>query len=167
MDRQQTESIQKIIDEYREKPGSLIQVLHEIQTIVGYLPEEVQEMVARGLSIPISEVNSVLTFYALFSEKPKGKYNIGICKGTACYVRGSAKILEKLGNYLGIEPGDSTDDGLFSIQVVRCLGACGLGPVMTVNDQVYTLMNAEKAVAIIRELQEKEQQRMVAAARAL
>src|SRR5690554_1235237 len=111
-----------------------------------------QQRVSDAMKIPLSEVNSIVSFYALFSEKPKGKYSIGVCKGTACYVRGADKIIEQLQELLGIEAGDTTPDGNFSIEVVRCIGACGLGPVVTINDTVYTRMKADKVKAVITSL---------------
>ncbi|MDD3840654.1 MAG: NADH-quinone oxidoreductase subunit NuoE [Clostridia bacterium] len=145
--------IDSIIQKYKAKPGALIPVLHEIQITTGFLPLEIQKRVAQGLDIPLSEVNSIVTFYSLFSEKPKGKYCIGVCKGTACYVKGSEKILKKLKEILKIEPGDTTDDGKFSIQVLRCLGACGLGPVITVNEKVYTLVTPDKMTHIMEQIE--------------
>jgi NADH:ubiquinone oxidoreductase subunit E len=123
--------------------------LHEVQKILGYLPRWSQEKISDALGIPLSEVNSVVSFYSLFSEKPKGKYCIGVCKGTACYVRGSENIIKKLEEVLGIEAGDTTEDGKFSIEILRCLGSCGLGPVMTVNDRVFTRVKADKVKEII------------------
>lgn len=155
----QKQQIEKIINYYRGKPGGLIPVLHEIQKVLGYLPRWVQEKTSEELNIPLSGVNSIISFYSLFSEKPKGKYNIGVCKGTACYVRGSDKIIEKLEEVFGIEAGDTTPDGIFSIEVLRCLGACGLGPVMTVNEEVYTRIKPDKVKEIIDRILEKEEGR--------
>jgi NADH:ubiquinone oxidoreductase subunit E len=149
------QKVEKIIAAYREKPGALIPVLHEIQNELGHLPMWVQQRVSNAMNIPLSEVNSIISFYALFSEKPKGKYVIGVCKGTACYVRGADKIVEQLQELLGIEAGDTTPDGMFTIEVVRCLGACGLGPVITVNDTVYTRMKPDKTKKVITDLIEK------------
>jgi NADH-quinone oxidoreductase subunit E/NADP-reducing hydrogenase subunit HndA len=152
MDREQMEQIESIIARYKDKPGGLIPVLHEVQKILGYLPRWAQEKISLALDIPLSEVNSIISFYSLFSEKPKGEYCIGVCKGTACYVRESEKILKKLEQVLGIEAGDTTPDGKFSIEVLRCLGACGLGPVMTVNEKVYTRMKVDKIKEIIESI---------------
>jgi NADH-quinone oxidoreductase subunit E/NADP-reducing hydrogenase subunit HndA len=112
-------------------------VLQEAQGIYGYLPLEVQQMVADGLGISLSEVYGVATFYSQFSLTPKGKHQISVCLGTACYVKGSAKILEAVENQLGIKSGECTPDGLFSIDSCRCVGACGLAPVMTIGEEVY------------------------------
>ena len=134
---EQREKVREIIKHYKGKPGVLIQVLHEAQQVVGYLPREIQEMIADGLDIQLSEVYSVVTFYSLFSLKPKGRNVISVCKGTACYVKGADRIMEKLEEDLGISGEDTTDDGRFSVEIVRCMGACGLGPVVKVNEDIY------------------------------
>jgi NADH:ubiquinone oxidoreductase subunit E len=138
-----------IIAKHKDVSGSLISVLHEIQQLIGYLPPPVQVKVAEGLGVPISEVSSVISFYALFSEKPKGKNRVCVCKGTACYVRGTDRILSRLENQLGIRAGDTTDDGAYSIEVVRCIGACGLGPVITINDDVYTRIKPDQVPQVL------------------
>lgn len=150
------QKVEEIISLYAGQPGALIPVLHEVQKVLGYLPRWVQTMVSDAMDIPLSEVNSIISFYALFSEKPKGKYSIGVCKGTACYVRGSNKIIEKLEEILGIEAGDTTPDGKFSIEVLRCVGACGLGPVMTINEEVYTRMKADKVKEVIHAVNQRD-----------
>ena len=127
------ESIARHIDD----PGAVMPVLQEAQEIYGYLPIEVQTMVAEGLGVSLEEVYGVSTFYSQFALSPKGKYNISVCLGTACYVKGSAKILEAVENQLGIKSGECTPDGLFSIDSCRCVGACGLAPVMTIGEEVY------------------------------
>ncbi len=129
------EKVDEIINEYDGDSGALIEVLHEVQELVGYLPQRVQVRVADRLGLSVSEVYSVVTFYSLFSLKPKGENHITVCKGTACYVRGAAQLIEELENQLGISVGDTTSDGKFSLEVVRCLGACGLGPVAMVNNE--------------------------------
>jgi NADH:ubiquinone oxidoreductase subunit E len=152
----QRQKVEEVISAYKGRPGALIPVLHEIQNVLGYLPRWVQERVSDAMNIPLSEVNSIISFYALFSEKPKGKYAIGVCKGTACYVRGADKIIEQLEELLGIEAGDTTSDGKFSIEVVRCLGACGLGPVMTINDKVYTRMKPDRVKEVIDSIRQMD-----------
>ncbi len=127
----------EIIESNKEVRGSLIRVLHDAQEVYGYLPIEVQKVIADGLNIPLAEVYGVVTFYAQFSLKPKGEYRVSVCLGTACYVKGSDKLLEKLEEELGIKCGDCTEDGKFSIEACRCIGACGLAPVFTINDDVY------------------------------
>ncbi len=138
-----------VIAKYRGVPSGLIQVLHQVQLAYGYLPKDVLLKVSRGLNVPLSEVYGVATFYAFFSLKPKGKYNIQICKGTACYVRGSAKVIERLEKELGIKAGDTTDDHKFSIEVVRCLGACGLGPVLMIGEDVHARLKPDRIPGIL------------------
>ncbi len=153
---EQRRQIDHIIESFDGTPGRLIPVLHETQKVLGFLPPEIQEYIAIRLNIPITDVHGVVTFYSLFSEKPKGKFCIGVCKGTACYVKKSQKILEKLEELLGIRGGDTTDDGKYSIEVLRCLGSCGLGPVMTINEKVYTRVKTDRIKEIIREHEEWE-----------
>ena len=115
----------------------LMAVMQEAQGIYGYLPYEVQQMIAEGLDVPMEKVYGVATFYAQFALSPKGKYNISVCLGTACYVKGSQQLLDKLTEMLGIEPGECTADAKFSLEACRCIGACGLAPVLTINEDVY------------------------------
>ena len=133
----QEEQLRQVIEEYRDQPGATMPVLQAAQEIFGYLPEEVQIMVAEGLDVPLEEVYGVATFYAQFSLNPKGNYSIGVCLGTACYVKGSGDIIERIQKNLGIEPGGVSPDGKFSLDATRCIGACGLAPVMTINGDVY------------------------------
>ena len=135
--KEQEAKLMEVIAKHKESRGALIPVLHEAQEIYGYLPIEVQTMIAEGLNVPLSKVYGVVTFYAQFSLYPKGKYNIAVCLGTACYVKGSGDIIEKFKQKLGIDVGECTPDGKFSIEATRCIGACGLAPVLTVNDDVY------------------------------
>ena len=134
---EQRAELDAVLAEYKSVPGALVQVLKRAQEIYGYLPLEVQEMVAEGLDIPLEEVYGVVSFYALFSIAPKGQYKISVCLGTACYVKGAGDIFNKLSEKLGIENGGCTPDGKFSLEACRCVGACGLAPVMTINDDVY------------------------------
>ncbi len=129
--------LQEIIDKYKDTKGALIPVLHEAQELYGYLPIEVQKKISEGLNVPLTEIYGVVTFYTQFSLKPKGKYRIQVCMGTACYVKGSGLILDKLKEKLGINVGDCTEDRLFSLDACRCIGACGLAPAIMVNDEVY------------------------------
>lgn len=129
--------VKEICDAHNNDAGELINVLHETQNTLGYLPHEVQVLVAKNLNIPVTRVNGVVSFYAFFTEKPKGKYPISVCLGTACYVRGSDKILDEVRKVLGIEVGETTPDGVFSLDCLRCVGACGLAPVMTIGGKVY------------------------------
>ena len=134
---QQMSDIIAIIDKYRDDQGALIPVLHEVQDYFGYLPIEVQKVISDELHVPLAEIYGVVTFYARFSTQPKGKYAVSVCMGTACYVKGAGKILEKFENALGIKAGEVTDDGMFSLDACRCIGASGLAPVATVNGEVY------------------------------
>ena len=155
LDQEKIKQLEEVIAKHKGQEGALIPVLHEAQEIFGYLPEQVQKIVADGLGVSLAEVYGVATFYARFSLEPKGKYNIQVCMGTACYVKGADKVLEKLQEVLGIEPGKCTDDGLFSIEATRCVGACGLAPVMVVNEEVYgkaTPAMVEEVIAKYREL---------------
>jgi len=138
------DEIANVIDLYKGKEGSLIQVLHLAQQINGYLPLDLQIFIADRMGIPLSEVSGVVTFYSFFSTKPKGKHTIRVCLGTACYVRGGKKIIDKLTEKLGVEVGGTTDDAKFTLEVARCLGACGLAPVMTIDDVVYKQVNVNK-----------------------
>ena len=143
------EKLQAIIAESKDKQGSLIHVLHEAQLIYGYLPIEVQKVIAEGMNIPLAEVYGVVTFYAQFSLKPKGEYKISICLGTACYVKGADKVLDKFKEELNIEVGDCPADGKFSLDACRCIGACGLAPVLTVNSDVYGRLVPEDVPGIL------------------
>ncbi len=129
--------LQEIIEKNRGAKGALIPVLHEAQDVYGYLPMSVQKQIAEGLNVSLSEVYGVVTFYTQFSLKPKGKFKVSTCMGTACYVKGSNLILDKLKEKLGISVGDCTEDGKFSLDACRCIGACGLAPVIMINDDVY------------------------------
>lgn len=131
------DELDTFIDNLEDKSSSLIAVLHKAQEIFGYLPEEVQKHVAAKLQQPLSEVNGVVTFYSYFSEKPTGRTVINVCMGTACFVRGSGEILEEFERKLHIRVGETTEDERFTLQMLRCVGACGLAPVVTVNDRVY------------------------------
>lgn len=129
--------LREVIDKYKDTKGALIPVLHEAQEIYGYLPIAVQSVIAEGLGVSLAEVYGVVTFYAQFSLNPKGTYQIGVCLGTACYVKGSGDIINKVQELLGVEVDGCTADGKFSLVATRCVGACGLAPVMTINDEVY------------------------------
>lgn len=134
---EQDEKLKNVIEKYKGTEGALIPVLHEAQDIFGYLPKEVQQKISDGLDIPMSEIYGVVTFYTQFSIYPKGQYQVAVCLGTACYVKGSGDIIERIKQRLGIDVGECTADGKFSLDATRCIGACGLAPVLTVNDEVY------------------------------
>ena len=135
--QEQETQLKQIINELKSERGSLMPIMQKAQDIYGYLPIEVQTMIADALEIPLEKVYGVSTFYSQFSLFPKGKYKISVCLGTACYVKGSGDIYNKLMEKLGIVGGECTPDGKFSLDACRCIGACGLAPVMTINDDVY------------------------------
>ncbi|MBE7023146.1 MAG: NAD(P)H-dependent oxidoreductase subunit E [Clostridia bacterium] len=147
--KEQEAQLMAVIAEHKDQDGAVIPVLHKAQEIYGYLPIEVQEMISEGLDVPLAEIYGIVTFYTQFSLNPKGKYHIGVCLGTACYVKGSGDILDKIKEILGIEVGECTPDGLFSIEATRCIGACGLAPVLTVNDDVYGRLVVDDVEGII------------------
>ena len=146
---QQEEQLMSVIAQCKDQNGALIPVLHKAQEIYGYLPIEVQTKIAEGLNVPLAEVYGVVTFYTQFSLNPKGEYKIGVCLGTACYVKGSGDILEKIKEIIGIDVDGCTPDGKFSLEATRCIGACGLAPVFTVNEDVYGRITADDVPAIL------------------
>lgn len=141
--------LKDVIIDYEKKESNLIQILHMAQAIFGFVPADVQHFIADKMDISVSKVNSVLTFYSFFSTQPKGKYNVSICLGTACYVRGGKEVLSKLKTVLGIDVGATTEDKIFSLSVMRCIGACGLAPAMTINNKVYKQVNPNKIQLIL------------------
>lgn len=149
IDKEKMKKLEEIINTHKSQKGALIPVLHEAQELFGYLPEEVQQKIADGLGVSLAEVYGVATFYSRFTLTPKGKYNIQLCLGTACYVKGADKILIKLEELLGIKVGETTADGKFSIEGARCLGACGLAPVMVINGEVYGKVTPEMVKGIL------------------
>jgi NADH-quinone oxidoreductase subunit E/NADP-reducing hydrogenase subunit HndA len=151
---EQEEQLRQVIDAHRGQPGATMPVLQAAQEIFGYLPEEVQIMVAEGLDIPLSEVYGVASFYAQFTMNPKGRYQVSLCLGTACYVKGAADVLSAVEEKLGIKPGSITHDGKFSLDACRCIGACGLAPVMMVNEDVYGRLTPEKVGPILDKYRE-------------
>ncbi len=146
---ERVQKLHKIIEKHKETKGALIPVLHEAQELYGYLPINVQKQISSELGIPLSEIYGVVTFYTQFSLNPKGKYKIQVCLGTACYVKGSAQILDKLKEKLGVHVGECTENGKFSLEACRCIGACGLAPVIMINDQVYGRLVPEDIEGII------------------
>ncbi len=134
---EQKAKLDALIAKYKDDPGALMPVLQQAQDIYGYLPAEVQKEIALGLDIPVSEVFGVVTFYAQFLLNPKGTYPVAICLGTACYVKGAGKLMDKTEELLGIKNGELTADRKFSLEATRCIGACGLAPVLTVGEDVY------------------------------
>ena len=146
---EQEQKLHEVIEKHKDDKGAIMPVLQEAQEIYGYLPVEVQTMVAEGLNKPLEEVFGVATFYSQFSLTPKGRYNISICLGTACYVKGAAAVLDKVSAALGIQPEECTADGKFSLTACRCIGVCGLAPVMTINDDVYGRLVPEEIDGIL------------------
>ncbi len=141
--------LDRIIKEYKNKPGCLIPVLQRAQEIVGYLPPIVQKRISKGLNIPTAEVHSVVSFYSFFTMKPRGDHNIRVCLGTACYVKGIEGVLSKIREALKIDIGETTENRKFSLEGVRCLGACGLAPVMVIDQETYGAMTQKKALDVI------------------
>ena len=146
---EQEARLREVIEQHKGQPGATMPVLQAAQEIFGYLPEEVQIMVAEGLDIPLSEVYGVASFYAQFTLNPKGKYQISLCLGTACYVKGSGDIFNRLSEKLGIGADECTADGRFSLTACRCIGACGLAPVLTVNEDVYGRLTVDDVDGIL------------------
>lgn len=151
---EQKKQLEEIIAAHKDQPGALMPVLQQAQEVYGYLPMEVQIAIAEGLDIPLEEVYGVVTFYAQFSLYPKGQYKISVCLGTACYVKGSGDIYDKLSRSLGIKGGECTPDGKFSLEACRCIGACGLAPVMTINDDVYGRLSVDEIEGILAKYQD-------------
>lgn len=151
----QVEKIKEICQSFNNESGELINVLHKTQGAFGYLPAEVQEVIAEELNVSVAKVYGVVTFYSFFTMIPKGKYPISICTGTACYVRGAEKVLEEFKKELKIEVGETSGDGLFSIACLRCVGACGLAPVVMVGDKTYGRVSPEMVKDIVAEYLEE------------
>ena len=131
-------------------------ILSDIQKQFGYIPLEAQELVSERTGIPVAEIYGVVTFYSFFSLKPKGKYIIGCCLGTACYVKGAQQIVDKFSELLGIAPGETTADGMFTIDALRCIGACGIAPAVSINGKVYPKVSVNAVAGIIDEYKSKE-----------
>ena len=146
---EQEAQLKAVIEANKDDKSMLMHVMQEAQLIYGYLPFEVQVMIAEGMDIPLEKVYGVSTFYAQFALSPKGKYNISVCLGTACYVKGSQAVLDKISEIIGIESGECTADGRFSLEACRCIGACGLAPVITINDEVYGKLTADDMPGIL------------------
>ncbi|WP_059025468.1 NADH-quinone oxidoreductase subunit NuoE [Gabonibacter massiliensis] len=141
----------QLCERHGNQPGELINILHEAQELHGYLPREVQEIIARQLNIPVSKVYGVVTFYSFFTMTPKGEHPISVCMGTACYVRGAEKVLDEFKRILKIEVGETTPDGKFSLSSLRCVGACGLAPVVLIGEKVYGRVTPAEVEKILKE----------------
>ena len=148
--------IKEICARYKNEPSPLMIVLTDVQKEYGYIPLEVQEVISAELNIPVSDIYGVVTFYSFFSLKPKGKYVIGVCIGTACYVKGSQNVLDKFGEILNIKCGETTEDGLFTLDGLRCIGACGIAPDISINGKVYPKVQLSEVAHIITEYSSKE-----------
>lgn len=146
------EELEKILLIYTQDKDNLIQILNEVQVHYGYIPKHAQMRISEYLNIPMAEIYGVITFYSRFTLRPKGKYHIAVCLGTACYVKGSQKIMDRLEERLKIKAGETTKDGKFSIEATRCVGACGLAPVFTVNGEVYGKATVQKLDQVLDEL---------------
>ncbi len=151
---EQIKAIQDICKSFNNDPGELINVLHKTQGYFGYLPAEVQEVIAANLNISVAKVYGVVTFYSFFTMIPKGKHPISVCTGTACYVRGAEKVLDEFKRILEIKVGETTADGKFSLSCLRCVGACGLAPVVLVGEKVYGRVSPDGVKDIIKEYQD-------------
>lgn len=149
--------MEEILGKYeKNNKSNLIQILNEVQEAYGYVPKKAQEAISEYLGIEMAEIYGVITFYSRFTLEPKGKYNIAVCLGTACFVKGSEKLLDTAREQLKIKEGQTTEDGLFSLEATRCIGACGLAPVFSVNDEVYGKATPELMKKVIAEYREKK-----------
>ena len=155
MEKKLREETKELLKKYKQEKDNLIQILEEIQVKYGYIPKISQMEISEYLKVPMAEIYGVITFYSRFSLKPKGKYNVSVCLGTACFVKGSKEILEAAKEKLGIDEGQTSDDGLFSLDTTRCVGACGLAPVFTINDEVYGKATVKKINEVLDEYKKK------------
>lgn len=158
LSQRRIDEIKNVCRKYGNDPGKLINILHGVQDTLGYLPKEVQELIALELGISAARVYGVVSFYSFFTMKPKGKYPISVCMGTACYVRGGEKVLDEFRRQLGIEVGGTTPDGLFSLDSLRCVGACGLAPVVMIGPRVYGRLKVTDVKGILDEIQALEKE---------
>lgn len=150
--------ITEIVNRYKGEGTPLMMILSDIQKEYGYIPLEVQELVSLLTGIPVSEIYGVVTFYSFFSLTPKGKYVVGVCLGTACYVKGSQLVLDKFEELLGIKPGETTLDGLFTLDALRCVGACAIAPAVSINGKVHPMVQVSHVEKIISDIRRKEEE---------
>ena len=143
--------IEEIIAKYQDERTPLMMILSEVQREFGYIPLEVQELISDKTGIPVSDIYGVVTFYSFFSLTPKGKYVVGVCLGTACYVKGAQQVLDKFAELLNIKAGETTADGLFTLEALRCIGACGIAPALTINGKVYPKVAVADVAKIVEE----------------
>ncbi len=153
---EQIQELKEKISEHKKKPGPLMPTLHDAQRIFGCIPIRIQKIIAEELDESTSKINRVVTFYSHFSLEPKGKHIINVCMGTACYVRGSQEILDTIGGILKIKPGETSEDGKFTLAAARCIGACGLAPVLTIDGKVYGSATSKSVRSVIEELMKEE-----------
>ena len=159
------EQVEAICDKHGNQPGELINILHEAQSLHGYLPIEMQRVIARKLGIPAQKIYGVVTFYSFFSLTPKGRFVIGCCLGTACYVKGAQQVIDKFSEELKIKPGETTEDGMFTLDALRCIGACGIAPAVSINGKVYPKMTVSQVREVIAQqylIVEKEKEGVTA-----
>ena len=154
--KQKYEELSRFIAEHKDEKGPLMPIMYKAQEIFGYLPLEVQNFIAESMGIPLTDVYGVATFYSQFTLEPMGKYKVGVCMGTACYVRGAQKVMDKFIEELGVPVGKTSKDGMFTLQATRCLGACGLSPVATVNDDVYGQLTEKDVPDIVAKYRKAE-----------
>jgi NADH:ubiquinone oxidoreductase subunit E len=159
---EQWERIDAVIGHHQGKPGALIPVLEQVQGISGYLPESVQRRVAAGLDLPLSQVYGVVTFYSFFTMRPRGRHKISVCLGTACHVAGATQVLAAMQQQLDCEPGEMSADRVFSLEVVRCLGACGLAPVVKVDDHTHSGVRPSQVCEILRHYRSQDAKAAIA-----
>ena len=150
------EKITEICRRYKDERTPLMLVLYDVQNEYGYIPLEVQEVISKEMNISVAEIYGVVTFYSFFSLTPKGKYVVGCCLGTACYVKGAQQIIDKFSDVLKIKPGETSADGLFTLDALRCIGACGIAPAVSINGQVHPKMSVDQVVKIVEDLKAKE-----------
>lgn len=148
--------ITAICDRYAGEKTPLMMILSAVQEEYGYIPLEVQELISEKTGISVAEIYGVVTFYSFFSLEPKGKYVIGCCLGTACYVKGSQQIIDKFAEVLDVKPGGTTADGMFTLDALRCIGACGIAPAVSINGKVYPKMTVDKVLSVVQEYRERE-----------
>jgi NADH-quinone oxidoreductase subunit E/NADP-reducing hydrogenase subunit HndA len=149
--------INEICDRYVDERTPLMMILSDIQKEYGYIPLEVQEIVSARTGVSVAEIYGVVTFYSFFSLQPKGKYVIGVCLGTACYVKGAQQVLDKFSEIIGVKPGETSADGLFTLDALRCIGACGIAPAVTINGKVYPKLTVDAVPGVIAEYKAMEE----------
>ena len=151
--------ITEICARYKDEKTPLMMILSDVQNEYGYIPLEVQELVSKETGISVAEIYGVVTFYSFFSLTPKGKYIVGCCLGTACYVKGAHNVIDKFSEILKIQPGETTEDGLFTLDALRCIGACGIAPAVSINGKVYPKMSVDQVPVVINELKKEYQEK--------